>query len=58
VKHDAFERIRSVEQEHQVTVETLLKNVCDLEAERVFLKDEIAELKLDRRNSVVLTSTE
>ena len=58
VKHDAVERIRSVEQEHQVTVETLLKNVCDLEAERVFLKDEIAELKLDRHNSVVMTSTE
>ena len=56
VKHDAFEGIKSVEQEHQVTVGTMLKKVCDLEAERVILKYEIAELKLDRHNSVVLNN--
>ena len=51
-KHDTLERTRLIEQEHQVTVETLRKKVCDLEAERVTLKNEIAELKLVRQHSV------
>ena len=37
MKQDAVESTRSVAQEHQVTVETLLNKVHDLEAERVIL---------------------
>ena len=52
-KHDTLESTRSVAQEQQVNVETLQSSIRDLEAERVMLKDERAELKQNKQASTV-----